>query len=99
MPEHKVVVGVGNRKVFKNFGFDANYRWQDEFEWQNSFAFGTIPAFGVLNLQANYNLPKLKTIVKLGGTNAFGSDYRTNAGGPFVGQMYYISLTFDEFMK
>jgi iron complex outermembrane receptor protein len=99
MPEHKVVVGVGNRKVFKNFGFDANYRWQDEFEWQNSFAFGTIPAFGVLNLQANYNLPKLKTVVKLGGTNAFGADYRTNAGGPFVGQMYYISLTFDEFMK
>ncbi|MBX2928599.1 MAG: carboxypeptidase-like regulatory domain-containing protein [Saprospiraceae bacterium] len=99
MPEHKVVVGIGNRKAFKNFGFDVNYRWQDEFEWENSFAFGTIPAYGVLNLQASYTVPKLKTIIKAGGTNAFGKDFRTNAGGPWVGQMYYVSLTFDEFMK
>lgn len=99
MPEHKVVVGLGNRKAFKNFGFDVNYRWQSEFEWENSFAFGTIPAFGVLNLQASYTLPKLKTVIKAGGTNAFGNDYRTNTGGPFVGQMYYVSLTFDEFLK
>lgn len=99
MPEHKILVGLANRKVVKNFGFDVNYRWQSEFEWENSFAFGTIPAFGVLNLQASYAVPKLKTIVKLGGTNAFGNDFVTNAGGPFVGQMYYLSLTFDEFMK
>ncbi len=99
MPEHKFVVGLGNRKAFKNFGFDVNYRWQDEFDWENSFAFGTIPAYGLLNLQASYALPKLKTVVKLGGSNAFGNDYRTNAGGPWVGQMYYVSLTFDEFMK
>jgi len=99
MPEHKVVVGFANRKAFKNVGFDVNYRWQDEFFWENSFAFGTIPAFGVLNLQASYNVSKLKTVVKLGGTNALGNDYRTNAGGPWVGQMYYLSLTFDEFMK
>ena len=99
MPEHKVVVGLGNRKAFKNFGFDVNYRWQSEFFWENSFAFGTIPAFGVLNLQGSYTLPKLKTVVKLGGTNALGNDYRTNAGGPWVGQMYYLSLTFDEFLK
>ncbi len=99
MPEHKVVVGFANRKAFKNFGFDLNYRWQDEFFWENSFAFGTIPAFGVMNVQASYTVSKLKTVLKLGGTNALGSDYRTNAGGPWVGQMYYLSLTFDEFMK
>ncbi len=99
MPEHKIVAGLANRKAFKNFGFDVNYRWQSEFFWENSFAFGDIPAFGVLNLQASYTLPKIKTIVKAGGTNAFGKDYRTNAGGPWVGQMYYVSLTFDEFLK
>ncbi len=99
MPEHKLVAGIGNRKAFKNFGFDVNYRWQSEFFWENSFAFGTIPAFGVLNLQASYTFPKLKTVLKAGGTNAFGKDYRTNAGGPFVGQMYYVSLTFDEFLR
>jgi hypothetical protein len=37
--------------------------------------------------------------LKVGGTNIGGSDYRTNFGAPFVGQMYYISLTFDEFFN
>lgn len=99
MPEHKIVVGLSNRKVAKNIGFDINYRWQSEFEWENSFAFGTIPAYGVLNLQASYAAPKIKTIFKIGGTNAFGNDFRTNAGGPWVGQMYYLSMTYDGGMK
>jgi hypothetical protein len=41
----------------------------------------------------------MKTVVKIGGTNIGGGDYRTNLGSPFVGQTYYISLTFDEFLK
>ena len=43
--------------------------------------------------------PSIKTIIKIGGTNIAGKDYRTNLGGPFVGQQYYISLTFDEFLN
>ena len=99
LPENRFVVGLSNRKLAKNLGFDVSYRWQDAFEWQNSFAFGDIPAYGVVNAQFNYNVESLKTVVKLGGTNLFGDDYVTNAGGPFIGRMYYISLTFDEFMN
>jgi iron complex outermembrane recepter protein len=36
---------------------------------------------------------------KLGATNIGGGDYRTNIGAPFVGQQYYVSITFDEFLK
>jgi outer membrane receptor protein involved in Fe transport len=99
MPENKFLVGFSNRKAFGDLGFDLNYRWQEEFFWENSFAHGTIPAFGVFNLQFSYPVKSVKTVIKAGGTNAFGKDYRTNAGGPFVGQMYYISLTFDELMR
>ncbi len=99
MPENKFLIGLGNRKAFGDLGFDLNYRWQDEFLWENSFAHGIIPAFGVLNVQLNYPVKSIKTVIKAGATNPLGNDYRTNAGGPFVGQMYYISLTFDQFMR
>jgi len=41
----------------------------------------------------------MKSIFKIGGTNLGGNDYRTNLGSPFIGQMYYVSITFDEFLK
>ena len=99
MPKNMIVFGVANQKVVKNLGFDINFRWQDEFEWQNSFAYGTIPAYNVLNASVSYTIPKAKTVVKLGGTNLLGNDYKTNAGGPRIGQMIYISMTYDQFMN
>jgi outer membrane receptor protein involved in Fe transport len=98
-PENKFTIGVGNRKVTKNLGFNVNYRWQEDFLWQSDFGEWTVPEFGALDAQVNYKISSIKTMVKLGGSNLFGSDYRTNLGGPFIGQMYYISLTFDEFLR
>ena len=98
-PENKFTVGVGNRKVTKNLGFNLNFRWQDKFLWQSDFGDWTVPEFGVFDAQVSYKISSIKTIAKIGGSNLFGHDYRTNLGGPFVGQQYYISLTFDEFLK
>jgi iron complex outermembrane recepter protein len=98
-PENKFNVGIANRKVTKSLGFNINYRWQDEFLWQSDFGSWNVPEFGVLDAQVSYKVPSIKTMVKVGGTNLFGGDYRTNFGGPFVGQTYYISLTFDQFLK
>jgi outer membrane receptor protein involved in Fe transport len=98
-PENKFSVGVGNRKLTKNLGFNVNFRWQDEFLWQSDFGDWNVPEFGVFDAQVSYKITSIKTIAKIGGSNLFGGDYRTNLGGPFVGQQYYISLTFDEFLK
>ncbi|MBT1704689.1 TonB-dependent receptor [Chryseosolibacter indicus] len=98
-PEHKFNIGIANRKVVKNIGFSVNYRWQDEFLWESDFGSWNVPSFGVVDAQVSYRVPSIKTIVKLGGSNIAGGDYRTNLGGPFVGQQYYISLTFDEFFR
>lgn len=98
-PENKFTVGIGNRRVTDNFGFNINFRWQEEFLWQSDFGSWVVPEFGVLDAQISYKVPSIKTIIKLGGTNLAGSDYRTNLGGPFVGQQYYLSLTFDEFLN
>lgn len=98
-PENKFNIGFSNRKVTKSLGFSVNYRWQEEFLWQSDFGSAMIPEFGVFDAQVSYKIPSIKTMVKVGGTNLFGGDYRTNFGGPFVGQTYYLSLTFDQFMK
>ena len=98
-PESRLSVGVGNRKITKNMGFNLNFRWQDGFRWQSSYGTWQVPEFGVVDAQINYKLSSLKSMVKVGATNLGGGDYRTNLGAPFVGQQYYISITFDEFFK
>jgi iron complex outermembrane recepter protein len=98
-PNNKLNVGIGNRKLTKNLGFNINYRWQEEFQWFSSFGTWLVPEFGVLDAQVSYKVSSMKSIIKVGGTNLTGGDYRTNLGGPFVGQQYYISITFDQFFK
>ncbi|MEJ7646897.1 MAG: TonB-dependent receptor [Chryseolinea sp.] len=98
-PENKFSIGFGNRKIFKNFGFNVNYRWQDAFQWQSTYGDWFVPEYGLVDAQINYKINSIKTVLKLGGTNIAGGDYRTNLGAPFVGQLYYISLTFDEFFN
>jgi iron complex outermembrane receptor protein len=98
-PENKFQVGIGNRKLTKSLGFNINFRYQEEFLWQSDFGDWNVPAFGVFDAQVSYRVPSIKTIIKLGGSNIGGSDYRTNLGGPFIGQQYYLSLTFDEFFN
>lgn len=98
-PNNKFSVGLSNRKVAENLGFGINFRWQDEFLWESSYGRWNVPAFGVLDIQVSYKVEPLKSVFKLGGTNIGGGDYRTNLGSPFVGQQYYVSITFDEFFN
>lgn len=98
-PKNKFSIGVGNRKLARNLGFNVNYRWQHSFEWQSSYGIWQVPEFGVVDAQVSYKVSPIKTIIKVGGTNIGGGDYRTNLGAPFVGQQYFISLTFDEFLN
>jgi iron complex outermembrane receptor protein len=101
-PEHKMNLSFGNRKVTDNFGFNVNMRWQSEFEWQSSFtipANGMVPAYTTVDAQVSYRIPNLKSIIKVGGSNIMNQWYYQSLGGPNIGAIYYISLTFDELMR
>lgn len=98
-PKNRGSIGLSNRKIFKNFGASINYRYQTAFLWESSYGTWNVPEFGVLDAQVSYTVPSIKSVIKLGGTNLGGGDYRTNLGSPYVGQQYYISITFDEFLK
>lgn len=98
MPEHKFLVGLGNRQLLdKRLAFRLSYRWQDAFRWESSFAHADIPAYGTLDVQLSYTFKPIATTVKVGGTNLIGTEYRTNAGGPYIGSIYYLGLMFEPF--
>lgn len=98
-PEHKFNLGIGNRKVTDLLGFNVNYRWQDQFFWAASFARGEVPAIGVVDAQVSYKLKGIKSMLKVGGSNILNTRYVMNYGGPTIGAIYYISLTFDQLMN
>lgn len=101
-PEHKMNMSFGNRKITENFGFNINMRWQSEFEWQSSFtipANGLVPAYSTIDAQISYKLSDLKSVIKIGGSNLMNQRYIQSLGGPSIGALYYVSLTFDELMR
>lgn len=92
-PEHRAKVYLGNDKLFKNFGFMINGRWWSEYDWQSSFGDGTIPSTFVLDAQVSYEIPSLKSVIKLSGTNIGQNDYLQVIGAGRIGQIYMLSLT------
>ncbi|MEQ8548269.1 MAG: TonB-dependent receptor [Cyclobacteriaceae bacterium] len=98
-PEHKFNLNFGNRKLTDNLGFNITYRWQEAFRWESSFAVGDVPAYSTLDAQVSYRLKDLQSVVKLGGSNLLGDYYLQSLGGPNIGAIYYISVTFDQLMN
>ncbi len=98
-PAHKFNITFANRKVIKNLGFSVNYRWQDKLYWESSFAIGEVPAFHNIDAQVSYKVPSIKSVLRLGASNLTNNRYFQNLGGPTLGAIYYVSITFDEFLK
>jgi len=100
-PENMYSFTFSNREVFENFGFSASLRFQDDFLYESTFANMHIPSHGALDAQVSYKIESMSTVLKVGG-NHIGignNDYRSRPGGPFIGKLYYVSLTFDELLN
>ncbi|MCV9388754.1 TonB-dependent receptor [Reichenbachiella ulvae] len=98
-PKYTYNVGVSNRNAIENFGFNVTWRWQQAFLWDSSFGSAVIPAFGTLDAQVSYKLPAIKSVVKLGGSNILNERYTTGIGNPRMGAIYYLQITFDQFLN
>ena len=98
-PEHKANVSFGNRRVTDNFGFNVAYRWQNSFRYEASFGRGEVPAIGTLDAMVSYKLSGLRSVLKVGGSNLLNTRHVMNYGGPTLGAIYYVSLTFDELLN
>lgn len=96
-PTYITNLSFGNRKLFQHFGFNLSWRWQDAFEWRLPLANGIVPAYHTLDAQLNYTLPDAHLLFKIGASNLLNQYYTQYVGGPSIGGLYYLSLTFDPF--
>jgi hypothetical protein len=92
-PKHRVKATLGNDKLFKNFGASVSGRWNSEYVWESTFADGMIESATVIDVQANYSLANLKSIIKIGATNIGGKEYGQVLGAGLIGQQYFVSWT------
>jgi outer membrane receptor protein involved in Fe transport len=92
-PKHRVKGTLSNDKLFPNFGMSISGRWNSEYLWESTFADGIIPEATVIDLQANYTLKSLQSIIKVGVTNIGGKEYFQVLGAGLIGQQYFVSLT------
>ncbi len=92
-PKHRVKASIGNPKLFKNFGFNTNVRWNTAYTWQSSFVDGDVPENTVVDAQITYGIPSMKSVFKLGANNLLGKDYIQVVGAGAIGQLWYASWT------
>ena len=92
-PKHRVKASLGNTKLFPNFGFNVNVRYNTSYLWQSSFADGMVPENTVLDAQINYAVKSIKSVFKVGGANLFGDDYVQVIGAGSIGRQYFVSWT------
>lgn len=94
-PKHKYNLGVKGRRVYKNFGFSANYKWVDSYRWESTFGDGDVPSFSILDLQLSYEMPKYFSTVRVGSSNLLNKKRQEAYGAPFIGRMFYVSWLFE----
>lgn len=81
----------------KRIGFMVSYRWQQAFFYEGDFASGDIDDIQTVDAQVSYRLPKIKSVVKLGGNNILNQYYFNAVGNSFVGGLYYVSFGYNIF--
>lgn len=94
-PKWATNLSISNREIIKNVGFNVVWKWQTTFQWESPLANGNVPAYHNIDAQVSLAMPKIKTRLKVGGSNIFNNRYIQYAAGPTIGGLYYVALTVD----
>lgn len=95
-PKHRVKGSISNDKLVSNFGFNLSARWNSEYLWQSTMVDGMIEEATVIDAQISYGIPKLKMVIKAGGTNLGGKEYTQVLGAGAIGQQFFVGLTINQ---
>jgi outer membrane receptor protein involved in Fe transport len=98
-PKYKLNAGFANSGLGKKkaFGFNVMMHWQDAFQSDGDLATGPVKAFTSVDAQVNYQIKKINSVVKIGGTNIFNKYYKNGYGNPEIGGLYYVSIGYNLF--
>src|SRR6185295_1110458 len=96
-PKYRLNIGFANSGLgkSKHFSFNAMLHWQDAFMWDGELANGPVNAFASVDAQLSYRIPKIKSMIKLGGSNIFNHYYKNAFGNPETGGLYYMSFGYN----
>ena len=96
-PKMRVNVGLNNSGFLlkDRLGFGATFHYQDGFIYEGTFGVGKVSSFNTLDAVLTYKVPKIKSMVKVGGTNIMNHYYRTAFGNPSIGGLYYVSFAYN----
>jgi outer membrane receptor protein involved in Fe transport len=81
--------------LWKNIGASITYRQQSKYDYVSFLVSDEVPAYWSMDGQISYNFEKSGVVVKLGGTNILNKPYYSILGGPQIGALYYVSLTWN----
>lgn len=100
-PRNKYNLGISGRDIplgsGKNtLGFNVNYKWIQGFIFEGSPQFtGLVPSYDLVDAQVNYSIPKLNLTLKTGASNILDNRQFQTYGGPRIGRMAYLTITYD----
>lgn len=96
-PKYRLNAGIANTGFGKNkhLGFNITLHWQEAFNWDGELANGPLKSFTTADAQMNYKFPKIKSMIKLGGTNILNHYYRNAFGNPMICGLYYVSFAYN----
>ena len=94
-PDWVVNLSVFNANIYKTLGAGVNFKWQNTYFWQSFLINGYVPSFWTMDLQVNYTFPKSAFNIKAGANNIFNKYYYSLLGGPQIGGLYYLTITYN----
>lgn len=94
-PKWTTNISFGNRAIARNVGFNIVWKWQDAFLWESPLVTGAVSAINNIDAQVTFRIPKVKSTIKVGGSDILNNRYIQYAGGPTIGALYYASITLD----
>jgi outer membrane receptor protein involved in Fe transport len=96
-PKYRINAGFANSGFGKDHRMSYNLmmRWQDAFQWEGELANGPLNSFTTVDAQVSYKFPKIKSTVRLGGTNILNHYYKNAYGNPQIGGLYYVSYIYN----
>jgi iron complex outermembrane receptor protein len=85
---------VSNANIYKNLGVTVSFKWQNSYYWQSFLINGNVPAFSTVDAQLSYTFQKSGLKLKTGGNNLLNHYYYSILGGPQVGGLYYVTVSY-----
>ena len=93
-PDWVANFSISNNNMYKNFGAAIGLKWQNSYFWQSFLINGNVPSFWTMDLQLNYSFQNSGFKLKTGANNLFNHYYYSLLGGPQIGGLYYLTITY-----